>query len=308
MKISSIAAFRPVKNALPHSNVSAPVFSNAAGAASKNISNDTFVKSEPSFGEKIPVVIRRPEVIEAGKKGIIGNFAIYARSFAYAWGDWTPVDIALDECMDEYFNLCCAAASTYELQDGKTHYPSCQEFLDLIEDIWTESTELAAKGRNFDDDKIRRLPEAERMPYLEKDMKRRMAGAMDTYAQRKYDMRVTDADEAREFAYKVYNDKSTRTIKPKVSQSVQRERSESRYFKMLNKEFDSDKILTYLQEHKNVFFGPPSSIRQRFDMFGIKTLGKYKIDNMEEPKPVREWDEPSDTRTDWERWYDEHGL
>ena len=312
MKVDFNTAYSPAKNIYSGSNYSVPINGYQNTKAFQNNIQDTFVKTNPAFGRrKQPVVvIYRPEVINAGKEGIVHNLAIYARSFAYAAGHAMPTSWDLDRCMKEYFNLCCAAASTYPEKDDYVRYPSCQEFEEIIAGLWRDSKKL--EGVNEDDyinPKTAQMREAQRMPYMRALIKDDIGRAMNLLSLERYGKPINDEDEAREFAYKIYNDKTTRTIKPSVSKSVQKLGVKSPYHQLLTQEFDSADILRYLREHKDKFFGPPRSLRKRFDDYKFIFFG-VTVDNKEEPEEViyDDDDGPSDKRTDWERWFDEHGL
>lgn len=311
MKVNFIAAYSPTKNTYAATNYSTPINNYSDTKTLQSNAQDMFVKTSPVFGrrKKEKDIIYRQEVISKGKEGIVHNLAIYARSFAYAAGHAMPTSVDLDRCMQEYFNLCCAAVSTYPEKENIVRYPSCQEFLEIIGSLWNESKQLeGADEDKYINTSTAELREAQRMPYMRAFIKDDIGRAMNALSVKRYGEEIKEEDDARLFAYRIYNDKTTRTIKPSVSESVQKQGTESRYHRLLTNEFDSGDILRYMREHKDTFFGPPMSLRERFDRYKY-IFFHADIDNMEEvDESVSYGDDSEDRRTVWERWFDEHGL
>lgn len=261
MKISLQTAFAPVSNNYAQQNVTAPKnypqnFKTLSDAFVKSNSNVAFKGEKPEY---------REAVIEQGSLGIVKTLAKYAKPYAYAADHKMPVQEDLDRAMDEFFPLSCCAASTY-IVDEKTTYPSAEEFASIIKTLWNESKKLEGGDiAEYTTEKILRMKERGRQPYIEKFIADDIGRAMDVFAKRKYGLSVTNEDEADVFARRLYADNRSRTIKSEVSWDVIKKGEDSKYYDILTSQPDSGAMLDYLLYHKDVFFGEPKSLEQRYE-------------------------------------------
>ena len=235
--------------------------------ANQPLQRDVFVKSTPAFRGDIDTDIRE-DVVENAVDGIASCLATYANISAHAMRHKMPLKPDFDYCMDNFFLLCCAASSSYAMPYGDVKYPNEPEFVEILQTLWDSSKGLeGANEQDYLTDAILDLPENKRKYHIKDFVKDDIARAMNVYAKNRYDIELNSRDDIEEFASRVYNDESTRTIKETVSYAAVRKAQKgklSRHVRKLADFPDTKSMLEYLFENKNKFFGPYMSLRERF--------------------------------------------
>lgn len=266
MKVNFIVAGIPVKNALLGG-----VFAQKNSPAKSNFASiqDVFVKSAPAFTGTDNKEDLRQDVIDEGADGITSCLTLYANPYSYASGYKMPTHASFDNCMKDFFLLCCNASSSYAHDNGGVFYPSEEEFVMILEKLWDESNgpEGADLKKYFKRD-ILRLDEQHRIPYVKQYVKDDMARAMTVYAKKKYDYDIEDRADIRDFATTIYSDESARTIKRKISKkendSIMYRSRFSKYSTELARQGGSAEMLHYLLNNTDRFFAKPKSLKRRY--------------------------------------------
>lgn len=264
MKVNFSIAGIPVKS-FTNNNVSNS-FANFK-LANQPLQRDVFVKSTPAFKGDIDKDIR-PEVVESSIDGIASNLAIYANVSAHAMGHKMPLKPDFDYCMENFFLLCCAASSSHAVSKGDVRYPNEPEFIEILQALWDNSRGLeGANEQEYLTDSILDLPEQKRKYHIKDFVKDDIARAMNVYAQNRYGIELNDRDDVAEFASRVYNDESTRTIKESVSHAAVRKAQKGKLSKHVNElaDFpDSKSMIEHMFANKKRYFSSPMSLRERF--------------------------------------------
>lgn len=296
MRINFNAAGIPVKNAFVNPNFS-PI--KQKSVPKFNSSSDVFVKSVPAFGSNPNYELRR-DVIANGVDGIISCLTLYLNPCTSANKHRMPSHEDFDDCMDKFFLLSCAASSVYATQKGGVvKYPNEEEFVDILQTLWAESEGPAgADVEKYRTNEILRLDERGRMNYMYDFIKDDIGRAMSVYSQQKYDKPLETMEDVKEFALKIYDDKTTRTIKPRITRINKakiRHGEMSKYALELASQPSSACMIDYLLQNKNRFFSEPKSIRQRYE----DTLPRERVPIFKEGNPY------DDDRTDFEKAIDQ---
>lgn len=269
MKVNFNTKSVPIKNAFVGFNVAS-----SASSKNKNLEypNDVFVKSVPQFKglvEDTDNMIRR-DVIENGVSGIVSCLTLYANPCTSACGHRMPEHEDFDYCMKLFFPLCCAASSAYATKEGgEVKYPNQEEFVEILQTLWTNSEGLeGADLEEYLDEYVVRLNEIRRRQYLYRYIVDDMARAMNVYSQDRYGVALKNLDDVREFALKIYDDDTIRTIDPKISKNSN---AKTRQGKMSKEALElaaqptSAAMLAHLFQNADRFFSYPRSIRQRYE-------------------------------------------
>ncbi len=240
-------------------NQQIPLFSNVS---------DVFVKSLPFKGNTDEQI--RQDVIDYGVDGIISCLTLYANPCTSARGHRMPTHEDFDYCMELFFPLCCCASSTYATKDGdEIKYPNQDEFVEIIKTLWVNSEgDEGADESIYLDKNIVRLDESGRMYHMYDFIKDDMARAMNAYSQNRYGTPLKNLDDVKDFALKIYDDDTVRTIKPWISvrSNAKIKRGKlSKYAKELANMPNSQVMINYLLSNKDRFFSSPMSLRARYE-------------------------------------------
>ena len=264
---------------------------------------DTFIKSAPVFCGNDNNDALRPEVIKNGVDGIKSCLMIYLFTCTGARGHKMPTHEDFDYCMDIFFPLCCAASSSYATENSDVLYPTEDEFVEILQNLWSDSDGmLGASEDYYDSPNFTRLDPLSRRSVMYRFIQDDMARAMNMYSKNKYGTPVKNHDDVRELAVKIYNDDSIQTISPLVSKVTLECRKKGRissYQQKLMSNRTPAAILQNLLSNKDLYFSSPMSIRERYE-------DSIKVDNERYPNSSPYWaNTPDDNRTDAEKAIDQ---
>ncbi len=274
MKVSFNPTSLPIKNVFLHNNF--PVSSQK----NNNLScgQDVFIKSEPVF-KGLPEGIIRSDVVENGVNGIVSVLTLYLNPCTSACGHRMPLQEDFDYCMKLFFPLSCAASSSYAVKGGgHVEYPNEDEFVEILQTLWMQSEGLrGADMEKYLDPEVVKQRESERMSCMYDFIKEDIGRAMSVYSQNRFDKPIRNLDDVREFALKIYDDDSIRTICPWISainNDMARKGRLSKWAKELANQGSSGAMLHHLLTNQDKFFSNPRSIRCRFE----QSHGLYRKD------------------------------